>query len=124
MHFDKVRKHPRIASTPENPIIVLFKQKELQELTPQMEIRDISMVGIGIKVPLGKRFLKEGLVIDDMEISLPGTGKCTLSGRIVYKRLGQIGIEFTNGSPTEYSKLEEFTSRELKTEQHRLHDHQ
>jgi hypothetical protein len=124
MHFDKVRKHPRIASTSENPITVIFKQKELQELTPQMEVRDISMVGIGIRVPLGKRFLKEGLIIDDMEISLPGTGKCTLSGRIVYKRLGQIGIEFTNGSPTEYRKLEEFTSRELKTEQHRLHDRQ
>ncbi len=87
-----------------------------------MKVRDISMVGIGIKVPLGKRFLKEGLVVEDMVISLPGTGKCTLSGRIVYKRLGHVGIEFLDSKPTEYRKLEEFTSRELKAEQRRKHD--
>lgn len=122
MQSDKVRKYPRIASRPENPITVSFKQKELQELTPQMQVRDISMVGMGIKVPLGKRFLKEGLVVEDMVIALPGTGKCTLSGRVVYKRLGQIGIEFMDGKPTEYRKLEEFTSKELKAEQQRKQD--
>jgi c-di-GMP-binding flagellar brake protein YcgR len=114
MHYDKVRKHPRIASTPDNPITISFKEKELQELTPQMEIRDISLVGIGIKIPLGKRFLKEGLLIEDMEISLPGFGKCTLSGKIVYKRLGHVGIEFINGKPTEQRKLEKFTSQKTK----------
>jgi c-di-GMP-binding flagellar brake protein YcgR len=124
MKFNKVRKYPRVASKPDDPITVSFKQKELQELTLQMEVRDISMVGIGIKVPLGKRFLKEGLVVEDMVISLPGTGKCTLSGKIVYKRLGQIGIEFMDSKPTEYRKLEEFTSRELRAEKHRLHDSQ
>lgn len=122
MQFDKVRKHPRVGSNPDDPITVSFKQKELQELTPQMEVRDISMVGLGLKVPLGKRFLKEGLIVEDMVIMLPGTGKCTLSGRIVYKRLGHVGIEFMDSKPTEFRKLEEFTSRELKAEQHRQHD--
>jgi|GEM_PF-6736808 len=111
MSYDTDRRHTRIKSTPERPILVKFKQKEMQEIAHQVEVKDISDVGIGLKVPLGKRFLTEGLIFEDMEISLPGGDKCVLSGKIVYKRLGHCGIEFMNSATAEHRKLEQFTER-------------
>jgi c-di-GMP-binding flagellar brake protein YcgR len=118
MSYDAVRRYPRIESTPERPIKIAFKQKEMQEISHQIDVRDISEVGIGLKVPLGKRFLKEGLMLEDIEITLPGVGKCVLSGKIVYKRLGHCGLEFVDYDPAEFKKLEQFTGRassEVKT---------
>jgi c-di-GMP-binding flagellar brake protein YcgR len=114
MTYESGRRYARIASTPDRQIKVKFKQKEMQEISHQIEVRDISEVGIGLKVPLGKRFLKEGLMLEDMALTLPGVGKCVLSGKVVYKRLGHLGLEFVNYDEAEFKKLEQFTARATK----------
>ena len=108
MSYDKSRKHVRIDSEPEEPIIVSFKQPELKELSQRIEVKDISLEGLGLKVPLGSRVLKEEMVINEFELMLPGAVKCVFSGKVVYKRLNHCGIEFINIDPAERWKLEIF----------------
>ncbi len=50
------------------------------------------------------------MVIEGMEIKLPGSIKCVLSGKVVYKRLGNCGIEFVEVAPAELRKLRAYTS--------------
>lgn len=106
----KTRKHFRVESTNEEIIKIAFKQPELKKLESRIEVKDISLRGLGLKVPLGVRALKEGMIIEDIEIRLPVAGRCFFSGKIVYKRLGHCGIEFLDGDPLERRKLEAFTS--------------
>lgn len=107
--FD-ARKRVRIESTPEEPITVSFRQPELKEMKSRIKVRDISVNGLGLTVPLGSRAIKEGLVIEGMEIRLPGAIKCVFSGRVVYKKLGHCGVEFVDSSPAEQRKLQAFIS--------------
>ncbi len=108
MSYDKTRKHVRIESEPGEPITVLFKQSELKELSQRIEVRDVSLGGLGLKVPLGSKVLKKEMVIKDFELMLPGAVKCVFSGKVVYKRLNYCGIEFINIDPAERWKLEIF----------------
>jgi c-di-GMP-binding flagellar brake protein YcgR len=108
MSYGKSRKHDRIESEPEEPIIVLFKQPELKELSRRIEVKDVSLEGLGLKVPLGSKVLKQERVIKDFELMLPGAVKCVFSGKVVYKRLSHCGIEFINIDPAERWKLEIF----------------
>lgn len=107
---DRTRKHFRVASTAEEPITVSFRQPELKKLESRIEVRDVSVEGLGLKVPLGARELKEGMVIEGMEIGLPGAAKCVLTGAVVYKRLGHCGIRFVESDSAETRKLRAFTS--------------
>ncbi len=108
MSDDKTRKHGRIESEPGASIIVSFKQPELKELSQRIEVKDVSLEGLGLKVPLGSKVLKQEMVIKDFELMLPEAVKCVFSGKVVYKRLSHCGIEFINIDSAERWKLEIF----------------
>ncbi len=99
------RKSLRLVPSPENPIKIVFGRKELQKLSSKIKLVDISVGGIGLELPDAKSILKVGMLIEYIELSIPGEGKCTLSGKVILVQGEKCGIEFLQIDEYEIRKI-------------------
>lgn len=105
MHM-KTRKHPRVMPMPGAPVSVSFLEPELLDLNKTLEVRDLSLGGMGIKVPLGNKLVQSGMEVRGMKLALGSDVTCTLSGTFVYRKLGVCGMEFRFCDPGEIDKVD------------------
>ncbi len=97
--MDKNRRfYLRIYPSKTDPVKLAFKEGELKKVAPYVQVRDISIGGIGLElsdsVPQRESLFLPGTRIDEIGITLPFEGPCIFSGvvRFMYEALR--GVEF------------------------------
>ncbi len=88
----------RIYPSKTDPIRLVFKEGELRKAAPYMQVKDISIGGVGLEIsdlaPGRETLLLPGTRIEEIGLSLPFEGPCIFSGvvRFMYEALR--GVEF------------------------------
>ena len=95
----------RLEPSQGHPIKVAFKQKDLQKLSSQIKVLDISVGGIRLQIPDAESIVKPGMSIRNMEVSIPDEGVCVLTGSITFIKGEQCGIEFLRSGDHELNKI-------------------
>ncbi len=95
----------RLEPSQGHPVKVVFKQKDLQKLSSQINVLDISVGGIRLQIPDAESIVTVGMSIKNMEVSIPDEGICVLTGKITFMKGEQCGINFLQSGDHEINKI-------------------
>ena len=98
----------RVAPSQGDPVKVVFKQKDLQKLSSQIKVLDISVGGIKLQIPDAESIIAAGMPIEKMEISIPDEGVCVLTGNVTFVKGEQCGISFLQSGDQETNKIAKY----------------
>lgn len=101
------RKYLRI-NVPSGEIKVIFYDEPLRSFSNYVEIKDISIGGMGMELPDVNLILKVGMIFRRFSLFIPDEEKCVVSGIIRCVKKNNFGIEFIEIKDFELRKLIRF----------------
>jgi len=99
------RESLRLEPSQEQPIKILFKQKELRKPSSEIKVLDISVGGIKLQIQDAEKIVTVGMPINNMEVSIPDEGVCVLTGNVTFVKGDQCGINFLQSGDHEINKI-------------------
>ena len=88
------RRYHRIEPSDSRPVRVVILDRHLVGLSPLIRLVDISLGGLAFEMYDAQSIFRIGSRIEQMEISLPGEGECTVSGIVRFVCKNRCGVEF------------------------------